>query len=246
MTDYSNLFHSLILDKLLYSFIVHSYLKDKLMVIAIDGPAGAGKSSISSLLAERLQMMRLDTGALYRGIALAAIEANITAVAGDDLDTFLQGLSLDQHDGVLWVNQQDRSQDIRQPIVSQAASDFAVLASVRAYLLETQREIATRRDCIVDGRDIGTVVFPQAEVKIYLTASVAKRAERRWLELKSQGVDQDLSQVQAEIEARDYQDMNREIAPLKQASDAVLVDASDLSIEQVITWCYTLVQRVRT
>ena len=214
------------------------------MVIAIDGPAGAGKSTVSKLLADRLNMMRLDTGALYRGIALAATEAGVSTSDDEALSTLLGGLHLDQHEGVLWVNGADRSQAIRQPHISQAASDFAAVARVRDYLLDTQRDIASRRDCIVDGRDIGTVVFPQADVKIYLTASVAQRAYRRWQELQEQGVSQELAQVQKEIEMRDEQDMNRPIAPLKQAEDAVVVDASELNLEEVVQACLDLVRTV--
>ena len=212
-------------------------------VIAIDGPAGAGKSSVSALLAERLDFMRLDTGALYRAIGLAALRASTPAQEGEPLSELLATLTVDQVDGAVYLNGQLEGGSLRTPEVSRAASDFASLPSVRAKLLELQREIGARRPCIVDGRDIGTVVFPDAPLKIYLTASSLARAERRLLELQSRGIEQPLEEVQREIEARDQQDMSREIAPLKRAEDATLVDATDLNLEGVVEVCLQLARR---
>lgn len=207
-------------------------------VIAIDGPAGAGKSSVSAGLAARLGFMRLDTGALYRAIALAASRAGLPPTEGPALDELLSALDVDQRDGVVWLNGQEEGNALRAPEVSRAASDFAALPSVRQRLLELQREIASRRPCIVDGRDIGTVVFPNAPLKLYLTASSQARAERRLLELEERGTPMPLELLKQEIEARDHQDATREIAPLKRADDAVLIDATALTLPEVISRCY--------
>ncbi len=210
------------------------------MVIAIDGPAGAGKSTISKLFAEKIGFIRLDTGALYRAIALAATRAGLSAQESDALDLLLSQTEIDQQDGDIFINGILENENIRTPEISKAASDFATLASVRHRLLELQRKIGKSKNCILDGRDIGTVVFPDAELKIYLTASVDARAERRMLELTQKGVQQALEEVKEEIALRDLQDMNRKIAPLKQAQDAVLVDATDLSITDAVDLCYQL------
>lgn len=215
------------------------------MVIAIDGPAGAGKSSVSIQLADRLQCTRLDTGALYRAIGLAALRAGIPPIEGPELNQLLKDIEVDQRDGEVWLNHVIESQSLRSPEVSRAASDFAALPAVRTRLLELQREIGGRRDCIVDGRDIGTVVFPDAPLKIYLTASARARAERRLLELVDRGESYTLDQVQAEIEARDLQDMTRKIAPLKQAEDAIVVDATDMTLPQVVERCYELARSIK-
>lgn len=213
-------------------------------VIAIDGPAGAGKSTVSAQLATQLGFMRLDTGALYRAIGLAALRAGVEAREGEALTALLEPLTVDQVDGVVFLNGSPEGDSLRSPEVSRAASDFASLPSVRAKLLELQREIGQRRSCIVDGRDIGTVVFPDAPLKIYLTASSLARAERRLLELQARGIEQALEEVQREIEARDHQDMSREIAPLKRAEDARLVDATALSLEEVVGVCFELARQV--
>jgi len=213
-------------------------------VIAIDGPAGAGKSSVSARLAERLGYMRLDTGALYRAIGLAALRAGVEPCEGEALTELLGPLTVDQIDGAVLLNGSLEGDSLRTPEVSRAASDFASLPSVRAKLLELQREIGQRRPCIVDGRDIGTVVFPDAPLKIYLTASSRARAERRLLELQGRGIAQALEDVQREIEERDHQDMSREIAPLKRATDARLVDATALTLEEVVEACLVLAHQV--
>ena len=210
------------------------------MVIAIDGPAGAGKSSVSQRLADRLGFTRLDTGALYRAIGLSALRAKVEPEEGPELKSLLSTLNIDQREGLVFINDVKEGLSLRRPEVSLAASAFAALPSVREKLLDLQREIASRRDCIVDGRDIGTVVFPDAPLKIYLTASARARAERRLLELQAQGLSQPLEEVQSEIERRDTQDSEREIAPLKCADDAVVVDATSMTLEEVVEACYQL------
>ena len=211
-------------------------------VIAIDGPAGAGKSSVSERVAKGLGFFRLDTGLLYRGIALGAMRVEVSAEEGPALDQFLKSFTVDLSDtqGLILGGTPSQSEVLRTPEVSRGASDYARLPAVRAKLLDVQRSIATRAPCVVDGRDIGTVVFPDAPLKIYLTASATERARRRLIDLKRQGIETTLEEVREGIVARDLQDSQREIAPLKQAEDAQLVDATELSLEEVIARCLTL------
>ena len=211
-------------------------------VIAIDGPAGAGKSSVSKGLAIALGFTRLDTGALYRAIALAAVRAKVMAQEGKDLAQLLRSLNVHFENEILFLDGQPEEASLRTPEVSKAASDFAKLPSVRKKLLHLQRDIGLSFPCIVDGRDIGTVVFPDAPLKIYLTASPDARAHRRLAELAIRGVQADFETTKSEIVARDLQDQNRTIAPLKCADDALVVDATELNLEQVIAHCVHLAQ----
>lgn len=215
-----------------------------LKVIAVDGPAGAGKSSVSKALASSLGFIRLDTGALYRAIGLSAIRACVSPNEGEALRDHLSSIEVRLEAGEILLNGQVEVESLRTPEVSRAASDFAKLPSVRAKLLELQRSIGASGPCVVDGRDIGTVVFPDAPLKIYLTASAEARAERRLAELSTQGVDVDFETTKAEIIARDEQDMSREIAPLKRANDAKLVDATEMSLEEVVEACRELAKAV--
>ncbi len=216
------------------------------MIIAIDGPAGAGKSTVSTRLAERLGFVRLDTGALYRAVGLAATRAGIDAEDGPGLAALMAGLPLEaRQDGSLWLGGEDVSEAIRTPAMSAAASRYAAAPAVRAGLMTLQRSLAHAADSILDGRDIGTVVCPDAELKIFLTASVAARAARRHKELQARGEAIALAQVAAEIEARDRADRERAIAPLRQADDAVVVDATDLDIDGVLAQCLALVDARR-
>lgn len=211
------------------------------MIVAIDGPAGAGKSTIGRQLAERIGFQRVDTGSLYRAVAFACMQAGITG-EGPELDSTLANLALDLGpDGEVLLAGTDITDDLRTPEVSKRASFFAAFPAVRAALLGLQRRIGHTRDSVLEGRDIGTVVFPNAAVKLYLTASVAVRAQRRMEELAGRGVEADLKTVLAEIEARDHADMNREVAPLKKAEGAIEVDASTLSIDQVVNVCAIIV-----
>ena len=215
-----------------------------LRVIAIDGPAGAGKSSVSKGLAKALGFIRLDTGALYRGIGLAALRAGVAPSESPALNQLLAHLSLELQGTTIILDGQAEVESLRSPEVSRAASDFAKLPSVRSKLLDLQRTIGKSAPCIVDGRDIGTVVFPKAPLKIYLTASVDARAERRLAELKESGIEADFKQTRDEIILRDQQDQSREIAPLKCADDARVVDATDLNLEEVIAVCTELALQV--
>ena len=206
--------------------------------IAIDGPAGAGKSTIAKVLAKEMSLIYVDTGALYRtvgyfttgrGIALTDIEG-ITA-ALDDLTVELKYV-----DGVqrVFANGKDVSDLIRTPAISMAASAVSAIPAVRAYLLNTQRDIAAKNSVVMDGRDIGTVILPDAEVKIFLTASPESRAKRRYDQLQAKGDPATYEEVLADMIKRDYDDSHRAAAPLKQAEDAVLVDTSGDTLEQSV------------
>ena len=206
--------------------------------IAIDGPAGAGKSTIAKELAKKLGFVYVDTGAMYRAMALyfdrqgigTDDEEEIGRACGDI------SISLRYEDGLQRVilNGEDVSGLIRTERVSQLASAFSVYAVVRQKLLSLQRDLAASTDVIMDGRDIGTCVLPDAQTKIYMIASVRVRALRRFRELTEKGQTCDLSEIEEEIRIRDHRDMNREIAPLKQAEDAVCLDTSDMTVAQVV------------
>lgn len=206
--------------------------------IAIDGPAGAGKSTIARKVAEKLSFIYVDTGAMYRSMALYFIRHDIAAqdeekiaAACPDID-----VSIVYQDGEQQVilNGENVNGLIRTEQVSMMTSDTSKYPVVREKLLSLQRGLAEKENVIMDGRDIGTCVLPNADVKIYLTASAAERARRRYKEQTECGVDCDIKEIERDIIARDEQDMNREVAPLRQAEDAVLVDSSDMTIDQVV------------
>ena len=206
--------------------------------IAIDGPAGAGKSSIAKLVAKNLGIVYVDTGAMYRTMALACLKDGIDVSDEGKVSEKVQGvdISIDYQDGTqhIFLGKDDVSTEIRQEEVGKTASGIARYAAVRSKLVALQQELARKQDVIMDGRDIGTVVLPDAYLKIYLTASSKVRAERRYKELIEKGEKCDIDEIEKDIIARDEQDMNREVSPLKQADDAVLVDTSDMSIDQVV------------
>lgn len=206
--------------------------------IAIDGPAGAGKSTIARKVAEKLSFIYVDTGAMYRSMALYFIRHDIAAqdeekiaAACPDID-----VSIVYQDGEQQVilNGENVNGLIRTEQVSMMTSDTSKYPVVREKLLSLQRGLAEKENVIMDGRDIGTCVLPNADVKIYLTASAAERARRRYKEQTERGVDCDIKEIERDIIARDEQDMNRDVAPLRQAEDAVLVDSSDMTIDQVV------------
>lgn len=217
------------------------------MNIAIDGPAGAGKSSIAKLVAQKLSFVYFDTGAMYRTIALYALEHQINPAREEDVVAVLDEIqiTLSHEDGEqeIFLNGTNVSKDIRREEVGKNASTVAKYAAVRQKLVSLQQEIAADMDVIMDGRDIGTVVLPNAEVKIYLTASANVRAKRRYKELQKKGESCDLTQIEKDIIARDEQDMNREISPLRQAEDAVLVDSSDMTIEEVVNCLIDIIKK---
>lgn len=206
--------------------------------IALDGPAGAGKSTIAKAVARNLHYIYVDTGALYRAIAYFMLSQSIDVSSQDAVAPQLQNLQIDltfeQGEQHVLVNGQDVSSLIRTPEVSMGASAVSALPVVRAFLLDLQRDMARRHNVIMDGRDIGTVVLPQAQVKLFLTASAEIRAQRRYLELKEKGQEVDFEEVLSDMKTRDYNDSHREIAPLKPAQDAVVVDTSNWSLEESI------------
>ena len=218
----------------------------ELKVVAVDGPAGAGKSTISKLVAGRLGYTYIDTGAMYRAVALKVLESKLPLedeeimIAARDVD-----IDLRNEDGVnkTYLDGRDVSTEIRTLEVSRSVSKVAAVGFVRERLTELQRAMAKRGSVIMDGRDIGTVVLPDADVKIFLTASVAERARRRYDELKAKGLDVELGSIERDIAARDKLDSEREIAPLKQADDAILIDSTSMTIEEVADKMIELINR---
>ncbi len=208
------------------------------MNIAIDGPAGAGKSTIARLAAKKLGYIYVDTGAMYRAIALYLIWREIDIYDEEALSKALEraNINIVYENGVqhVFLNLQDVSAEIRSEKVSIMASKTSALSPVRAKLLDLQRDIAAKNDVIMDGRDIGTNILPNAEVKIYLDASPDVRAKRRFDEMKNKGEKPDFESIKKNIIERDQQDMNRKLAPLKKADDAVLIDSSYMSIDEVV------------
>lgn len=218
----------------------------KNITIAIDGPSGAGKSTSASALAERLQLAHLDTGAMYRALAAALLQDGLDPSDPDQVLAHLNhyDLSVDFEGAIqhTLVNGIDRSADLYTSQVSRAASDVSRYSQVRAYLVAIQRKLAESQSFILDGRDIGTVVLPDADIKFFLTASPETRARRRWSELQARGERLSLEEVLADIEARDYQDSHRADSPLKCADDAHVIDSSELSFDQVLDQMLTLIQ----
>lgn len=203
--------------------------------IAIDGPAGAGKSSTAKLVAKKLGYIYVDTGALYRAVGLYSIRKGIDTKDAErviatlpDVKVELKFVEGSQH---VFLNGEDVSDAIRSPEASMGASNVSAIPRVREFLFELQRSIAAENDCIMDGRDIGTVVLPNADVKIFLTASAEERAKRRYKEMLEKGEKVDFDEILEDINKRDYQDSHREIAPLRQADDAVFVDNGGYNLE---------------
>ena len=216
------------------------------MIIAIDGPAGAGKSTIAKILSKQLNMIYLDTGAMYRACGLKAFRLGVDLADHESVENMLKttDIAIGYTDGVIqvYLDGENVSTDIRKPEISKMASDISAIPAVRYAMVEMQRKLASNADTILDGRDIGTFVLPNADVKIFLTASVEERAVRRFKELQQKGIETDIETVKREIEQRDYNDSHRALAPLKKADDAVEVDTTGLNIEQV---CEKIIGKVR-
>lgn len=206
--------------------------------IAIDGPAGAGKSTIAKRAAKELSFIYVDTGAMYRSIALGLLRGDVDIEDTQALEKALEQIEVsigyENHEQQVFLNQENVSGLIRTEEVSRMASAASAKPQVRAKLTELQRSLARREDVLMDGRDIGTMILPDAQLKIYLTASVHTRALRRYKELIERGEDCSLEDIEKDIEERDYRDMHRETAPLCQAEDAVLVDSSEMTIDEVV------------
>lgn len=220
--------------------------------IAIDGPAGAGKSTIAKAVSKKLGYIYVDTGALYRSVAYTMLRDGISPKDAAKVEEKLSSLdknyfSLGFIDGAqhVFAGGEDVSDRIRTPEVSMGASDVSAIPYVRKFLFELQRSIAAENNVIMDGRDIGTVVLPNADVKIYLTASAEVRAERRYKELAEKENCPTFEQVLADIKQRDYNDMHRETAPLKKADDAVLADTSDVDLDGAIRLILDIIKKSR-
>ena len=212
--------------------------EENMINIAIDGPAGAGKSTIAKKVAAAKGYIYVDTGAMYRAMALYLLRSGIDRDDTDAISAACQApkITIEYRDGiqVVLLDGENVNEYLRTPRVSDMASRSSANPDVRAKLLQLQQDLARRQNVVMDGRDIGTVVLPDAQVKIFLTASVDVRADRRYKELIEKGEKADLGEIKAQIKERDARDMNRPIAPLKQADDAVLVDTSDMTIEDVV------------
>lgn len=216
------------------------------MIIAIDGPAGAGKSTIAKLIAKQLGLVYIDTGAMYRAVGLKAKRNNIACSEKEKIEEMLKNteVELKNENGAtaVYLDGENVSTEIRLPEISRMASDISAVPVVRYAMVEMQRSMANKTDTILDGRDIGTFVLPNADVKIFLTASVEERAERRYKELIARGENVKREDVRSDIEKRDYNDSHRALAPLKKADDATEVDTTGMTIDQV---CEKIISLVR-
>lgn len=217
--------------------------------VAIDGPSGAGKSSIARTVSQKLGFLYIDTGAMFRSLAWKALSLGID-IANEHArleDMLLStGLSIRLIDDIqhMIVDGDDITDLIRTPEVSKAASDIAAIGFVRSWLLDRERTLARENNCIMDGRDIGTAVLPDADVKIFLTASPEARAERRLKELREKGIDVSFDKLLEDMKYRDKQDSMREVAPLRQADDAVLVDTTDKNFDESVEVIYSIIKKV--
>ncbi len=213
-------------------------MNNNVINVAIDGPGGAGKSTSARAAAKELGFIYVDTGALYRAVGVNALRNNINTRDADAVAASIEGISVDlvfeNGEQKVLLNGEDVSSEIRTPPASMAASDVSAVPAVRAFLFDLQRDIASRNSCIMDGRDIGTVVLPHAQVKIFLTASAEERAQRRFVELQAKGSTVSYQSVLDELIERDYNDSHREIAPLKPAEDSVVLDTTGVSLEDQI------------
>lgn len=222
----------------------------KHVAIAIDGPSGAGKSSLARRAAAHFGLIYVDTGAIYRCVGLAAHRMDVNTRDAEAVQRILPTLDIrmdynDAGEQRMFLCEEDVSSDIRLPEISICASNVSAHPAVRAFLLEMQRKMARKNSVIMDGRDIGTVVLPDADLKIYLTASVEARAHRRMLELQNKGIDASFEDVLKDIELRDYQDTHRAEAPLRRAEDAVLLDTTEIGFDESFELlCRTIEERL--
>lgn len=206
----------------------------KEFIVTVDGPAGSGKSTIAKIIAKKYGLTYLDTGAMYRMIALYALENGIDLEDSKSIEAMLENTKLDIVGNQFFLNGKDVSEEIRTPRVSAVVSPVAAIKEVRVKLVDLQREISRGKSVILDGRDIGTVVFPNGDVKIFLIASPEERAKRRLKEYEEKGVEADYESVLASIKERDFIDSTRKESPLKKAEDAHEIDSSTMSIEEVV------------
>ena len=220
---------------------------EKMIRIALDGPSGSGKSTIAKKLSKELNILYLDTGAMYRATALKALSLNIDTFDEEGVKTFIDDINLEikyidgaQH---TFLDGEDVSERIREPHVSMAASNISSLRPVRLKMVDMQRKIASKMSCVLDGRDIGSFVLPDADFKFYITANVTVRADRRFKELTLKGHNVDFEALKQEIEQRDYNDKNRDFSPLVKADDAIEIDTSYMTINQVVDKVLSIVKK---
>lgn len=213
------------------------------MQIAVDGPAGSGKSTISKMIANQLKFEYIDTGAMYRAITLKSMNQDIRPEEYDKLERMLHDTDIDFKDGHIYLDGIVVDEAIRENKINQNVSNYAVIKFIRLWMVDIQRKIASNKDVIMDGRDIGSYVLPKAELKFFLTASAEERGNRRYKELTAKGVEIDLAQVIDEIKKRDHIDSTREFAPLKRADGAIEIDTTFLDIEGVIEAILSYVNR---
>ena len=215
--------------------------------IAIDGPASSGKSTIAKLLADQYQLVYVDTGAMYRTLTYLALKNNVEVEDEEGLIQLLKTIEITfkrmPNGQLVFANEEDVTDAIRQNDVTNNVSVVSSFSKVREELVSRQQFIAEKSGVVMDGRDIGTVVLPDADVKIFLVASVEERAERRYLENKEKGIESDFKRLKQEIIARDEYDSNREVSPLKQADDAIRLDTTNLNIQQVVKKCVELINK---
>ncbi|PLY00410.1 MAG: (d)CMP kinase [Desulfuromonas sp.] len=210
----------------------------KRLIVAIDGPSGAGKSTLSKLLAQKLDYINIDTGAMYRSVALAVRQNGIDLSDDKAVDDLLQNINIRFRPGAggdrILLNDIDVSEEIRNPEISTLTPEVAAIPAVRRAMVSRQRQLGEQGGVVLEGRDIGTVVFPQAQVKLFLVASAGERGRRRFEELRAKGHDVDLARTISEVEARDFADSQRQHSPLVQAEDAIVIDTDGLTIGQVL------------
>ncbi len=215
-------------------------------IVAIDGPAGAGKGTITQLVGKKLGLVNIDTGATFRCVALNMIQENINIQEEEKIVKMLDKINIEMYpDGNVFLNGEEVTHRIRENDVNRFVSPVSVLPMVRNKLLEVQRRIAEGKDVIMEGRDIGTVVFPNADVKIYLDATAEERARRRVAQNQEKGIQSSYDEVLQGIKERDRRDSTREIAPLRRAEDAIYVDSTNLSIEQVVEKMIKIIEERR-
>jgi cytidylate kinase len=216
--------------------------------IAIDGPSGAGKSTVAKLVAQKLGIAYVDTGAMYRAIAYAALNSHVPLNDENEVVKICAAapihIAYENDIQVVYVNGENVNAHLRTEEVTKAASLVAKYPAVREKLAQLQRSLAAGTSCIMDGRDIGTKILPQADLKIFLTASVSVRAKRRYLEQQQKSIPTDITQIEADIEARDYQDTHRQNDPLRQAQDAIYLDTSDMTQPEVVAKILSLCQEI--
>lgn len=204
------------------------------MIVAIDGPAGAGKSTLAKAIAEHLGFLHIDSGAMYRAVALAALDRGITPDKRLEISHLAAQISIFLEAGKVLLDGQDVTKRIRTPEIAAAASQVAAIPGVREALRNKQRDYASAGNVVMDGRDIGTEIFPEAELKLYLDANVDERASRRLHDIQNLGRDASIEDVKREMQERDERDSKRDVAPLRQAQDAVYLDTSGMSVQQVV------------